>query len=134
MLEPEVVEVVALAAAGIAALALLLALVLLVRLRRLRGRSPSRSPAAARRRRASTGPPATTPCAGSGLVRYDAFEDIGGGQSFSAALLDEGGNGVVLTSIHGRGESRTYGKAVRGGTSEHTLSPEEQQAIAQARG
>ena len=67
------------------------------------------------------------------LVRYDAFEDIGGGQSFSAALLDERGDGVVLTSIHGRGESRTYGKSVRGGTSEHTLSPEEQQAIAQAR-
>lgn len=66
------------------------------------------------------------------VVRYDAFEDMGGALSFSAALLDERGDGVVLSAINGRSETRTYAKAVQGGSSEHTLSTEEQQAIAQA--
>ena len=131
MLEPEVVAVVAVAAAGTAAVALLLALVLLARLRRLQRALAVPVPPPPQGVNRPAGDDALRKV---GLVRYDAFEDIGGGQSFSAALLDEGGNGVVLTAIHGRGESRTYGKAVRGGTSEHTLSPEEQQAIAQARG
>ena len=125
------VEVVALAAAGVAALALLLAVVLLVRVRRLRRALGTPTPAASPGGSRPAGDDALRRVA---LVRYDAFDDTGGGQSFSAALLDEGGNGVVLTSIHGRAESRTYGKAVRGGTSEHPLSPEEQQAIARARG
>ena len=129
MLEPEVVEVVALAAAGVAALALLLALAALVRVRQLRAAPAAPTAPAPAGVNRPAGDDALRRVA---LVRYDAFEDIGGEQSFSAALLDEGGNGVVLTSIHGRGESRTYGKAVRGGRSEHTLSPEEQQAIAQA--
>lgn len=66
------------------------------------------------------------------VVRYDAFEDMGGALSFSAALLDERGDGVVLSAINGRSETRTYAKAVQGGSSEHTLSTEEQQAIARA--
>ncbi len=66
------------------------------------------------------------------VVRYDAFEDMGGALSFSAVLLDERGDGVVLSAINGRSETRTYAKAVQGGSSEHTLSAEEQQAIAQA--
>ncbi len=67
-----------------------------------------------------------------GIVRYDAFEDMGGRMSFSAALLDDHGDGVVLTSINGRTETRTYAKEVRGLTSEFNLSDEEQRAIAEA--
>ena len=63
------------------------------------------------------------------VVRYDAFEDMGGRMSFSAALLDDAGDGVVVTSINGRTEARTYAKGVKAGKSEQPLSPEEQQAI-----
>jgi hypothetical protein len=63
------------------------------------------------------------------VVRYDAFPDMGGRLSFTAALLDDAGDGLVLTSINGRSETRTYAKGVKGGASEHQLSPEEEQAI-----
>lgn len=63
------------------------------------------------------------------VVRYDAFADMGGRLSFSAAMLDDAGDGLVLTSINGRTETRTYAKGVKAGTSEHSLSPEEEQAI-----
>ena len=63
------------------------------------------------------------------VVRYDAFGDMGGRLSFSAAMLDDGGDGLVLTSIHGRAETRSYIKGVKSGASEATLSPEEQQAV-----
>ena len=63
------------------------------------------------------------------VVRYDAFGDMGGRLSFTAALLDDAGDGLVLTSIHGRSEARTYAKGVKSGASEQSLSPEEQQAI-----
>jgi hypothetical protein len=66
------------------------------------------------------------------VIRYDAFEDMGGALSFSAALLDERGDGVVVSAINGRTETRAYAKAVRGGTSEHHLSDEEELAIEQA--
>ena len=65
-----------------------------------------------------------------GLVRYDAFDDMGGRLSFSAALLDDNGDGVILSSINGRTETRTYAKLVRGLASEHNLSEEEREAIA----
>jgi uncharacterized protein YlxW (UPF0749 family) len=67
-----------------------------------------------------------------GLVRYDAFDDMGGHLSFSAALLDAAGNGVVITSINGRQDTRCYAKPVRGGESEYNLSAEEEAAIRQA--
>jgi hypothetical protein len=67
------------------------------------------------------------------VVRYDAFGDMGGRLSFSAAIIDDSGDGVVLSSIHARGESRTYAKGVVGGRSDATLTPEEQQALAAAR-
>jgi hypothetical protein len=57
---------------------------------------------------------------------------IGGRQSFSAAIVDDLGDGLVLSSIHARGESRTYAKGVVGGTSGVTLTPEEQPALASA--
>lgn len=67
------------------------------------------------------------------VVRYDAFGDMGGRLSFSAAIVDDRGDGLVISSIHARGESRTYAKGVVEGDSEVTLSPEEQQALAAAR-
>jgi Protein of unknown function (DUF4446) len=67
-----------------------------------------------------------------GLVRYDALADMGGRMSFSLALLDEEANGVVVSAINGRTESRCYGKAVAAGAAEQELSPEEKEAIAQA--
>jgi hypothetical protein len=67
------------------------------------------------------------------VVRYAACGDMGGRLSFSAALLDDQGDGLVLSSINGRSETRTYAKSLVGGESEHTLSPEEQDAIAAAR-
>jgi hypothetical protein len=67
------------------------------------------------------------------VVRYDAFGDMGGHLSWSLALLDEAGDGVVLTSIHGRSDSRTYAKSVASWSCEQQLSPEEDEAIAHAR-
>lgn len=69
-----------------------------------------------------------------GLVRYDAFPDIGGLQSFAMAIYDDNGDGVVLSSIIGRAEGRVYGKALMAGKSERNLTNEEQQAIEQAVG
>ena len=46
-----------------------------------------------------------------------------------AFLLDDGGDGLVLTSIHGRAETRSYIKGIKSGASEASLSPEEQQAV-----
>ncbi len=68
-----------------------------------------------------------------GLVRYDAFENIGGRQSFSMALLDETANGVVLTSLVSRQDIRVYAKPVLAGATDGRLSDEEQAAISQAR-
>lgn len=67
------------------------------------------------------------------VVRYDAFGDMGGRLSFSAAIIDDTGDGLVISSIHGRGESRTYAKGVVGGDADATLTPEERQALAAAR-
>lgn len=67
------------------------------------------------------------------VVRYDAFGDMGGQMSFSAAVIDDNGDGMVISSIHARGESRTYAKGIVGGGSDVTLTPEEQQALAAAR-
>ena len=67
-----------------------------------------------------------------GVVRYDAFGDMGGRMSFSAALVDDHGNGFVLTSVHARSESRSYIKQLRGGMAEVNLSPEESAAVADA--
>ncbi len=63
------------------------------------------------------------------VVRYDAFGDMGGHLSWSLALLDDGGNGVLLTSIHGRSEARTYAKNISAWACEQALSPEEEEAL-----
>ena len=67
------------------------------------------------------------------VVRYDAFGDMGGRLSWSLVLLDDGGNGVVLTSIHGRSEARTYAKNVTGWVCDQPTSPEEDEALGFAR-
>jgi Protein of unknown function (DUF4446) len=63
------------------------------------------------------------------LVRFDAFEDLGGRLSFSLALLDDGGNGITLTSIASTSDTRLYAKALTNGAGERPLSPEEEQAV-----
>ncbi|MCI0688502.1 MAG: DUF4446 family protein [Sporichthyaceae bacterium] len=68
------------------------------------------------------------------VVRYDAFDDVGGRLSWSAAMLDDDGSGLVLSSITTRTETRTYAKGVRRGTSTVALSPEERQVLAAAIG
>jgi len=67
------------------------------------------------------------------VVRYDAFGDMGGHLSWSMALLDDGGNGVVLTSIHGRSDARTYAKNVADWSCDQQTSPEEDEAVGYAR-
>lgn len=66
-------------------------------------------------------------------VRYDAFGDMGGHMSWSLALLDDGGNGVIITSIHGRSDSRTYVKNIANWSCDQQLSPEETEAVEHAR-
>ena len=67
------------------------------------------------------------------VVRYDAFGDMGGHLSWTLALLDDTGDGVVLSSIHARSEARTYAKNVARWASDQQLSLEEAEAIAHAR-
>ncbi|HEX3218892.1 MAG TPA: DUF4446 family protein [Candidatus Limnocylindria bacterium] len=64
-----------------------------------------------------------------GLVRFNPFEDTGSDQSFAIALLDDRRDGVVISSLHGRSNTRVFAKPVEGGSSSHTLSDEETQAI-----
>jgi Protein of unknown function (DUF4446) len=66
------------------------------------------------------------------VVRYDALEEMAGQLSFSVALLNAHGDGVVFTSINGRTETRTYAKVVADGRGVHQLSPEEEQAVRSA--
>ena len=63
------------------------------------------------------------------LVRYDAFDDFGGRLSFSLAVLDSRGDGVTLTSLSGREETRIYAKPISAGVGATELSPEERQAV-----
>jgi hypothetical protein len=67
------------------------------------------------------------------IVRYDALEEMSGQLSFSVALLNALGDGVVMTSINGRSQTRTYAKIVVGGHGAQQLSPEEEQAVRAAR-
>jgi hypothetical protein len=154
-LDPDLVAWLAVAALGLAAVAALLALVALARVSRLRrawralGIDPRAGDdlvSAIGRQRADLGRMRAAVEGARGeldelradvaaalrhvaVVRYDAFGDMGGRMSFSAALLDDNGDGVVLTSISGRSDTRTYAKGVKAGTSETQMSPEEQQAV-----
>lgn len=68
-----------------------------------------------------------------GFVRYNSFSDVGSDLSYSFALVDGRGDGVVLTSIYSREETRSFGKAVRNFAPQQGASKEEQAAIEAAR-
>jgi hypothetical protein len=132
-LDRNTLEVVSVAAAGVAGLSFLLVLIAFARLRAL-GRRVRRLTSRSARNEAAGGGLDLSALRHVGVVRYDAFGDMGGRLSFSAALFDAQGNGIVLSSINGRSETRTYAKSLSGLQSEQTLSPEEQQAIREAKG
>jgi Protein of unknown function (DUF4446) len=64
-----------------------------------------------------------------GMVRFNPFEDTGSDQSFAIALLDDRRDGIVISSLHGRANTRVFAKPVANGTSPHNLSDEESEAI-----
>lgn len=68
-----------------------------------------------------------------GVIRYNAFENVGSDLSFSIALLDSNDSGIIITGIYSRESSSTYAKPILGGKSKYTLSAEEIQAIDQAK-
>jgi hypothetical protein len=72
--------------------------------------------------------------ANTSIVRYDAYENTGGHQSASLALLDSGRSGLVVTAIQGRDYARIYMKELERGTASVALSPEEQEAVDRAMG
>jgi uncharacterized protein DUF4446 len=149
-LDPETLSIVAVAAAGVAAIALLFAVRSSAKVRKLRR--------ALRVIQAGRGTETTIDDAEDilrtlvdvgkrvddlelvarlavqhvGLVKFDAFEDMGGHLSFAAAMLDAEGDGFVLTSINGRQDARIYAKAIERGQSVSHLSEEEQEAIRRA--
>lgn len=64
-----------------------------------------------------------------GLIRFNAFDNMGSDLSFSLAMLDHRGDGVVLTGLYGRDETRIYAKPIRKGTSDYSLTEEEKKAV-----
>lgn len=64
-----------------------------------------------------------------GIVRFNAFQDTGSDLSFSVAILDANNDGVIISSLFGRDESRVYGKPVQKGKSQYLLTEEEQEAL-----
>jgi Protein of unknown function (DUF4446) len=128
-LDRDTLEIVAVSAAAVAVLALLLVLLALARIRVLGkrlARLSTPSTAAPQPAQRGVDPSALRHV---GVVRYDAFGDMGGRLSFSAALYDDKGDGIVLSSINGRSETRTYAKELSDLRSDLSLSPEEEQAI-----
>jgi hypothetical protein len=69
-----------------------------------------------------------------GVVRFNPYHDTGGDYSFAVAILDAGGNGVVLSGLYHRDRCRVYAKPVSAWASTYTLTDEELEAIDQARG
>ena len=67
-----------------------------------------------------------------GIVRFNPFQEVGGDQSFSLAFLNAKNDGVVITSFYTREGNRVYGKPIKAGVSQYTLSQEEKKAIARA--
>jgi len=149
-LSPDTLSIVAVAAAAVAGLSLILVLFLGKRIRRMRRALRGRQGAA----RPHMEAPETLALEVSGLreetlelqdavaravqrvglVRFDAFEDLGGMLSFAVALLDADGSGVVFSSINGRNETRIYAKPIEHGASRIHLSAEEEEAIRRALG
>lgn len=69
-----------------------------------------------------------------GIVRFDAYNDLGGRQSTAIALLNSTGDGVIMTTVVSRDFARTYVKLIKNGQSDIPLAPEEIEAVNQARG
>jgi len=68
-----------------------------------------------------------------GFRRYNPFTDTGGDQSFSAAFLDDYGDGIMISSLHSRENTRLYAKKVEGGkVLSQALSQEEQEVLKEA--
>lgn len=67
-----------------------------------------------------------------GIVKYDAFNQMGGQLSYSLALLDEENNGFILNSVHSSEGNYTYSKEIKNGTCAIELGEEEQQALDEA--
>jgi hypothetical protein len=67
------------------------------------------------------------------LLRFNAYHDVGGDQSFALVLADVHGDGIILTCLHGRDGTRVYGKPLMGWISEYNLSSEEARAVERAR-
>lgn len=68
-----------------------------------------------------------------GIVRYNAFDDVGSNLSFALAILDNDNNGVVLNAIYARTSNNIYAKPIENGTSKYTLSEEEIRAVSKAK-
>ena len=68
-----------------------------------------------------------------GVIRYNAFDNVGSDLSFSIALLNNNDDGLVLSSLYSRDSSSTYAKPVTGGKSKYALSAEELKAIDKAK-
>jgi hypothetical protein len=68
-----------------------------------------------------------------GIIRFNPFPEVGSNQSFSIALLDNNNDGVVITSLYSREGNRVYGKPIKNGISEYSLSKEEIKAIEKAK-
>jgi hypothetical protein len=66
------------------------------------------------------------------LVRFNAFDNVGSDLSYAIAILDQQGDGLVLSGLYGRDDGRTYAKPIKGGQSTYLLSLEEKEAIQQA--
>jgi hypothetical protein len=67
-----------------------------------------------------------------GMIRFNPFRNTGGAQSFALAIVDGRGDGVVISSLHARENTRVYAKPLHKWESPHTLTDEEKQAIARA--
>ena len=70
---------------------------------------------------------------GLGIVRYSAYDGVGGDQSFSLTLLDELGNGAIITCLHSGADIRVYGKPVQVFRSSYSLSADEQESLGLAK-
>lgn len=64
-----------------------------------------------------------------GLVRYNAFKDVGSDLSFAIAMLDRNDNGVILNGLYGSESSNIYAKPIKNGISKYQLSEEEKTAL-----
>ncbi len=69
-----------------------------------------------------------------GVIRFDAFEEVGGEQSFAVVVLDAERNGLALSSVYSRSDVRVYAKHIRSGQPSHPLTKEEEGALAMAEG